>query len=46
VFKELDLFSSMGQRAGKGGAPAHLSAEFLTYVPLALNMRSTAMYAV
>ena len=46
MFQELELFSSTGQRAGKGGAPAHLRAEFLTYVCLALSMRSTAMYAV
>jgi len=37
---------STGQRAEKGEAPAQLRAEFLTYVPLALSTRSTAMYAV
>lgn len=40
------MFSSTGQRAVKGEASAQLSADFLTCVPFALSMRSTAMYAV
>jgi hypothetical protein len=34
------------KRRGKGEALAQLHAEFLTYIPLALSMRSTDMYAV
>lgn len=43
--KGLDLFST-DQRSGKGEVPDQPRAEFLTYVPLALRMRSTVMYAV
>jgi len=36
----------LGSKGREGEALAQLRVEFLTYIPLALSMRSTAMYAV